>query len=146
MTVFHIVFLMVGCRSHGGVWCGHWSVCSRSRHSVSWCYCWSLDQCKSLFCLVPHHASLFVYGSRAVRIDPLHLLAGCRNRRLNFALFCVIVYLCNGYMLSFVVLDLVSSVLANWLAGKNVKFRNQPTDGRTGPIVLPASLTRLVKC
>ena len=74
-------------------------------------------------------------GSRVVRIDPLHFLAGCRTRRLNqvyilsYILACFIVLLfirapflyivsLRCYVLCLLVVLVELSVLAKWLARK----------------------------
>jgi len=60
VSYFCVISFMIGYRSHGGIWCRHWSVYSGSCHSMPWCYCWSLDRCKSLVCLEAHHTSVSV--------------------------------------------------------------------------------------
>jgi len=61
-------------------------------------------------------------GSRVVRIDPLHILARCRTKRLNQAIFvlylsmfyCVVIYL--GTFLCIVSFHLCSVFWLFWLS------------------------------
>jgi len=79
VSYFCVISLMIGYRSHGGIWCRHWSVYSGSCHSTPWCYCWSLDRCKSLVCLEAHHTSVSV----CLSVTTKHVGSGLNNQNIE---------------------------------------------------------------